>query len=143
MAVGLGARPLGTTAGAIGRALLAITMMALAWWTLRRVLHVPLTRGLSKALLVSLCSAVPMAIIDYALATNLDVTLLVRLPALVIVFALSFLLVCRQLSVFSKTDFDLLENALPRILGRFLDVLERFLVDRKTARRAAIPSVAF
>ena len=142
MAVGLGARPLGTTAGAIGRALLAITMMALAWWTLRRVLHVPLTRGLSKALLVSVCSAVPMAIIDFALATNLDVTLLVRLPALVIIFALSFLLVCRQLSVFSKTDFDLLENALPRILGRFLDVLERFLVDRKTARRAAIPSVA-
>jgi len=132
-AVGLGARSLGTTAGAIGRALLAITMMALAWWTLRRVLHVPLTRGLSKALLVSVLSAVPTAIIDYALATNLHVTPLVRLPALVIVFALSFLLACRQLSVFAKTDFELLENALPRILGRILHVLERFLVNRSTA----------
>ena len=141
-AVGLGARPLGTTAGAVGRALLAIGMMTLAWWTLRRVLHVPITRGLSKALLVAILTAAPLAIVDYVLATNLYLIPLFRLPALVIVFALSFLLVCRQLSVFSKTDFDLLENALPRILGRFLDVLERFLVDRKTARRAAIPSVA-
>ena len=132
-AVGLGARSLGTTAGAIGRALLAITMMALAWWTLRRVLHVPLTRGLSKAPLVSVCSAVPMAIIDYALATNLHVTPLVRLPALVIVFALSFLLACRQLSVFTVDDFELLENALPQNLGRILHVLERFLVNRSTA----------
>src|SRR3989441_7039320 len=132
-AVGLGARPLGTTAGAIGRALLAITMMILAWWTLRRVLHVPLTHGLSKALLVSVLSAVPVAIIDYALATNLHATPLVRLPALVIVFALSFLLACRQLSVFTEDDFELLENALPQNLGRFLHVLERFLVNRSTA----------
>ena len=74
-----------------------------------------------------------MAIIDYALATNLHVTPLVRLPALVIVFALSFLLVCRQLFVFGGEDFRLLENALPGILGRFLDLLERFLVNRTTA----------
>src|SRR2546427_970995 len=132
-AVSIGARPLGTTAGAIGRALLAISMMTLSWWTLRRVLHVPLTQGLSKALLVSVLSAVPVAIIDYVLATNLHVTPLFRLPPLVIVFGLSFLLVCRQLSVFSKTDFELLENALPRILGRFLKTLERFLVNRTMA----------
>jgi O-antigen/teichoic acid export membrane protein len=130
-AVGLGARPLGTTAGAIGRALLAIAMMVLAWWTLRRVLHVPLTHGLSKALLVSVLAAVPVAVIDYALATNLHATPLVRLPALVIVFALSFLVVCRQLSVFTQADFELLGNALPRNLGRFLDVLERFFVGRR------------
>jgi O-antigen/teichoic acid export membrane protein len=130
-AVALGARPLGTTAGAIGRALLAVGMMSLAWWTLRRVLHVPLTQGLSKALLVSVSTAFPLGIIDYTLATYLHLTPLVRLPALVIVFALSFLLVCRQLIVFRETDFELLENALPGILGRFLDMLERFLVRRK------------
>jgi hypothetical protein len=72
-----------------------------------------------------------VAILDYALTTNLHLTPLVRLPALVIVFALSFLLVCRQLIVFRETDFELLENALPGILGRFLDMLERFLVRRK------------
>jgi O-antigen/teichoic acid export membrane protein len=132
-AVGLGARPLGTTAGAIGRALLAAGMMTLAWWTLRRVLHVPLTHGLSKALLVALLTAVPLAIIDYALATSLHLTPFFRLPVLVIVFAFSFLIVCRELSVFAETDFDLLENALPRILVQYLDVLERFLVRETTA----------
>src|SRR3989442_1977681 len=70
-AVGLGARPLGTTAGAIGRALLAIGMMTLAWWTLRRVLHAPITRGLSKALLVAILTATPLPTVDYLLATNL------------------------------------------------------------------------
>jgi O-antigen/teichoic acid export membrane protein len=126
--VGLGAPLLGTTAGAIGRALLAIVMMVLAWWTLRRVLHVPLTRGLPKALIVSICSAVPVAIIDYALATTLHVTPLVRLPTLVMAFALFFLIVCRQLSVFSETDFELLENAAPRFLARLLEALENALV---------------
>jgi hypothetical protein len=112
---------------------LAITMITLAWWTLRRVLHVPLTHGLSKALLVSVLSAVPVAIIDYALATNLHVTPLVRPPTLGIFFGLAFLVVCRKLSVFTETDFELLENTLPRILGRILDVLERFLANRSTA----------
>jgi O-antigen/teichoic acid export membrane protein len=132
-AVGLLARPLGTTAGAIGRALLALGMMTLAWWTLRRVLHVPLTHGLSKALLVAILTSAPLAIIDYALATNVHLTPLFRLPVLVIVFALSFLIASRELSVFADTDFELLENALPRILVQYLDVLERFLVRRTTA----------
>jgi len=127
-AVGLGARPLGTTAGAIGRALLAITMMVLAWWTLRRVLRVPLTRGLSKSLLVSVLSAVPVAIIDYALATNLHLTPLYHLPALIIVFGLSYLIVIRELSVFTTADFDLLEKALPQTLRPSLDMIERLLV---------------
>ena len=131
-AVGLGARTLGTTAGAMGRTLLAIVMMVLAWWTLRRVLHVPLTHGLSKALLVSLLSAAPVAIIDYALATNLHLTPPFRLPVLVIVFALCFLIVCRELSVFTEADFELLENALPDAIRPALVMVERFLVRGRT-----------
>ncbi len=96
-------------------------MMTLAWWTLRRVLRVPITRGLSKALLVAILTATILAIVDYVLATNLHVTPLFRLPALVIVFALSFLIVSRQLSVFTGADFELLENALPRVLRPALD----------------------
>jgi O-antigen/teichoic acid export membrane protein len=126
--VGFGARTLGTTAGAIGRGLLAIGMMVLAWWTLRRLLRVPLAQGLSKALLVSVFTAVPLAIIDYALATSLHFTPLYRLPVLVIVFALSFFVVCRELSVFTEKDFELLEHALPRSLARYFDLLEQFLV---------------
>ena len=127
-AVGLGARPLGTTAGAIGRALLALGMMTLAWWTLRRVLHVPITHGLSKALPVTILTAASLAIIDYAFTTSFHITPLYRLPILAIVFVLSFLLVCRELSVFTEDDFELLENAVPGFLRPTLEVTERFLV---------------
>jgi O-antigen/teichoic acid export membrane protein len=130
-AVGLGARPLGTTAGATGRALLALGTMTLAWWTLRRTLHVPLTHGLSKALLVAILTAATLAIADYALATNLHLTPLLRLPVLVIVFALCFLIVSRELYVFTEADFDLLENALPHALRTSLDMIERLLVREK------------
>ena len=127
IAVGLGARPLGTTAGAIGRALLALGTMTLAWWTLRRILHVPLTHGLPKALLVAILTAAPLAIADYALATNLHLIPLFRLPVLVIVFGLCFLIVSRELSVFTDVDFELFENALPRALGPYLDIIERLM----------------
>jgi O-antigen/teichoic acid export membrane protein len=136
--VGLGARPLGTTAGALGRALLAIGMMVLAWWTLRRVLHVPLTHGLSKALLVAIFTAAPAAIVDYALATNLHLASLFRLPVLVIVFALCFLTVSRELSVFTEDDFELLGNALPNVLRPSLDLVERLLIHGGGARRNTI-----
>jgi hypothetical protein len=88
---------------------------------------------LSKALLVSVFAALPLAIIDYALATYLHLTPLIRLPVLVIVFAFSFLVVCRQLFVFTENDFELVENAVPQVLVRYLDALERFLVSRHTA----------
>jgi O-antigen/teichoic acid export membrane protein len=127
-AVGLGARPLGTTAGAIGRALLALGTMTLAWWTLRRTLHVPLTHGLSKAFLIAILTATPLAIVDYVLATNLHLTPPFRLPVLVIVFASSFLIVCRQLSVLTETDFELLESALPQFAKPSLEIIERLLV---------------
>src|SRR6266581_4903231 len=103
-------------------------MMTLAWWTLRRVLHVPIIRGLSKALLVAILTATPLAIVDYALATNLHLTPLFRLPVLVIAFVFSFLFVCRELSVFTEADFELLENAVPSALIPLLEVIEGFLV---------------
>src|SRR5207245_8522994 len=55
-------------------------------------------------------------------------TPLFRLPVLIIVFALSFLIVSRQLSVFTEDDFDLLENALPHALRPSLEMIERLLV---------------
>ncbi len=130
-AVAVGAGTLGTTAGAIGRALLAIGMMTLGWWTVPRVLHVPITRGLSKALLLAILTAAPLAVIDYLLATSFHLTPHFRLPALVIVFALSFLIVCRKLSVFTAADFELVESALPRILARYLDVFKRLTTARE------------
>jgi len=83
---------------------------------------------LSKALLVAILTAAPLAVVDYGLATNLHLSPLSRLPILVIVFALSYLIVCRQLSVFTEADFELLENAVPRFLLHPLKLLERLFV---------------
>jgi heme A synthase len=130
--------PSETTAGAIGRALLALGMTTLSWWTFRRVLHVPIGHGLSKALLVAILTAAPLAIANYALATNLHLTPLYRLPALIIVFGLSFLIVSRELSVFTENDFGLLENALPRFVWPYLDVMERLLVRGTGPKRIMI-----
>jgi O-antigen/teichoic acid export membrane protein len=131
-AVALGARALGATAGAIGRALLALGMMLLAWQSLRHILHAPVTHGLSKAILVALLTAAPLAIVDYSLRTNLHLASLFRLPLLVMVFALSFLIVCRELSVFTENDFELLKNALPRTLMPYLEAVEFLFVRQHT-----------
>lgn len=126
------ATSLGTTAAAIGRALLAIATTTLAWWTLRRVLSVPLTHGASKALAVTVVTATLLAIVDYLLTTSLHLTPFYRLPTLAIVFALSFMIVSRELSVFTAADFWLLENALPLAVEPYLTIVERLLVRSKT-----------
>jgi hypothetical protein len=88
---------------------------------------------LFKALVVAILTAAPLAIIDYALATNLHLTPFFRLPVLVVAFVLAFLIVGRELSIFTETDFELLENALPHLLVHYLGVIERFLVRRPTS----------
>jgi len=102
--------------------------MTLAWGTLRRALHVPLTHGLSKALLLAILTATPLAIVDYDLATNLHYAALFRLPILIVIFTITFLVVSRQFSVFMGADFELLGNALPHVARPSLDTMERLLV---------------
>lgn len=126
--VGLGASALGTTAGAISRALLAISMSFLAWLSLRRTLHPPVTKGLSKALVLTLFSAAPLFFVDNFLALSLHLAAVLRLPALLGVFAFCFLTASRALNVFADDDFELLGNALPVFLTPLLRTLERILV---------------
>ena len=130
-AVALGAGQLGTTAGAIGRALLASGMMMLGWWTLRRVLHVPLTQGLFNGALIAVLTAPLLTVIDYTLATNIHLTPLLRLPTLIVVYVVSFPIIARQLSVFTEADFELLRNALPQRLRHSLRAVERFLIRKR------------
>jgi len=127
-AVGLAAPTLGTTAGAIGRALLAISMTFLAWLSLHATLHAPLAKGLSKALVVAFFSAAPLIIVDNFLTLSIHLAPILRLPALLTVFAFCFLTLSRALHVFAGDDFDLLENALPGFLTPLLMILERVLV---------------
>jgi O-antigen/teichoic acid export membrane protein len=124
VAVGFGAPALGTTAGAVGRALLTISMSFLAWLSLRSILEAPVTKGLSKALVLALSSAAPLVIVDNVLTLSLHLTPIVRLPVLLAVFAICFLSSSRILSAFTQDDFELFENALPTILQRPLEVIE-------------------
>jgi O-antigen/teichoic acid export membrane protein len=90
-AVGLGATALGTTAGAVGRALLAIVTMLLAWYSLHGILHAPITRGLPKACVLTLFSAGPLLIVNYLLTFTLRFSPLSRLLVLIAVFAVDYL----------------------------------------------------
>ena len=138
VAVGLGANALGTTAGAIGRALLAITTVLLAWFSLRRVLHPPVAHGLSKALVLTLLTALPLLIVDTILTLNLRLGPLLRIPLLLGTFLACFLATSRGFNIFSEDDFDLLKNALPSYFSSHLRTLKRLLV--RTATK--IPSAS-
>ncbi len=126
--VAAGASSLGTTAGAIGRAVLAISMTLLAWLSLRSVLKAPVTNGLFKAIALAFVSAAPLVLVDNFLTLSFHLSPILRLPALVAVFAFCFLIASRALHVFGGEDFDLLENALPKFLTPVLEILERILV---------------
>jgi O-antigen/teichoic acid export membrane protein len=136
--VGLGARTLGTTAGAIGRGLLPAVTTLLAWYSLKGVLRVPMTSGLSKAGALALLTAGPLVVFDYLLTIDAHVSALVRLPLLIITFALCYLATSRAITVFTEDDFDLLENALPRFLTRPLRFLER-IVTRNPKAPSKVP----
>jgi O-antigen/teichoic acid export membrane protein len=122
-----GAPALGTTAGAIGRALLSVSVTFLAWLSLRRFVHAPVTKGLPKAMILALFSAGPLTLVDGFLSRSFHLVPILRLPALLTIFALCFLTASRALLVFTNDDFDLLENALPRFLTPLLRTLERIL----------------
>ncbi len=127
-AVGLGATALGTTAGAVGRALLALVTTLLAWLSLRNIVQVPITHGLSKAVVLAIVSAVPLVLLDNFLTFNFGLTPVLRIPVLLGAFTISFLSGSRAISVFSEDDFELLENALPGFLHgplRFLEFLAK------------------
>jgi O-antigen/teichoic acid export membrane protein len=127
-AVGLGAPTLGTTAGAIGRALLAITMMLLALFSVRKVLRAPITQGMSKAIVLSVFSGGSLVLVDNFLTFNFRWPPLLRAPSLLVVFAICFLTMSRALSIFKEQDFYLLKNAMPRFLWPLLSIFQRILV---------------
>ena len=128
VSVGLGAGLLGTTAGAIGRALLAFTMLLLAWFSLHRIMHAPVTWGLSKGLVLTILTASPLWVVDQILTSSFHILPLFRLALLLIAFMSCFLIGARMFSVFTEDDFKLLDNALPGFSRPFLTILKRLVV---------------
>ena len=131
--VGFGASILGTTAGAIGRALLAITTMLLGWFSLRRVLNAPVAQGLSKALALTFLTALPLLTVDSLLTVGFRLAPLIRVPLLLGVFVACFLATSRGFNIFNEDDLDLLNNALPKSFSPLLRRFTHLLV--QTTRR--------
>ncbi len=121
-------RTLGTTAGAIGRAILAITTLLLAVKALRKKLDVPIRRGLSKALLLALGISIPLALADQLLTHTIPIQPLLRLPILLTLFTASLSLLSRRLQIFQTRDFALLEKTLPTSLQPVLVVIQRLFM---------------
>ena len=125
------AKTLGTTAGAIGRVILGLSIFLLAFRSLRPTLYAPVTQGLFNAVLLAVGTAAPLLLTDQFMTQQLLVRPLLRLPIILIVFAASFLIISRTLLIFKETDFDLLRSALPSVIHRYVGLLQRLLVRKE------------
>ena len=126
--VALAAKTLGTTAGATGRIVLAASTLLLAWQTLRTIIHTPISQGIYKAILLATGTALPLALADQLMTRTLIFAPIMRLPVILAIFAGSFLVVSRKLSIFQDQDFEILESALPSILRRHIRTFQHLLV---------------
>ncbi len=126
--VALAAKTLGATAGAAGRTVLAASTLLLAWQSLRSVIHTPVSQGVYKGILLSTGTASPLALADQLIARTLIFAPIMRLPVILAIFAGSFLVVSRKLSIFQDQDFEILESALPSILRRHVRIFQHLLV---------------
>lgn len=128
--VGLGATAIGTTAGAMGRGILAAVTMLLAWVSLRKLMLAPITNGLAKGIPLTLFSSSSLLIVDYSLRVNLRIAPLSRILVLIGVFGVLLLVTSRMLSIFTAEDFDMVETAFPRFLKPYIATLEKILVPK-------------
>lgn len=126
--VGLAALPIGTLAGAIGRALLSILIVAFARFSLRHEVSTHIDSALSKA--VPLAAGVGLPLL------GLDQFFLIFHPfrpvfQLIILFGLFVLLyggISRELQVFHHGDFAMLHDVLPEELRPILKIVQDIIV---------------
>jgi len=107
-----GTNPLETLAGAIGRAILAISIVVLAHRTLRGVVR----------------THTPLLPLDQFFLAYHPVRPLFQLTILLGVFLASYTLVSRYLRVFHRGDFAILHDALPRRLRPYLKAVQRIII---------------
>lgn len=131
--VGLGTKPLGTLAGAIGRASLAIFIVVLARRSLHHTIAAHTTAALSKAIPLAVAVALPLFIVDqYFLQYHpFGIRPIFQLVILFGVFVALFAAVSRQLKVFHHGDFAMLHDALPSRFRRYLKIVQRLIISDK------------
>lgn len=123
-----GINSLETLAGAIGRAILAISIVVLAHRTLRGVVKSHTGAALSKAVPLAIGVAAPLLVVDQFFLAYHPVRPLFQLIMLLGVFLVSYTLVSRELRVFHRGDFAILHDALPRRLRPYLKAIQRIII---------------
>jgi O-antigen/teichoic acid export membrane protein len=126
--VGLGALPLGTLAGAIGRALLSILIVVLAKLTLRREISTHVNSALSKAIPLAVGVALPLLALDQFFLMSHPFRPIFQLIILFGLFVVLYGGISRQLRVFHHGDFAMLHDVLPARLRPILKMVQRIIV---------------
>src|SRR5207244_10262081 len=114
--VGLSASPLGTLAGAVGRALLSILIVALARFTLRDAVATRVSSALSKAIPLAVGVALPLLTLDQIFLISHPFRPVFHLIILFVLFVLLYGCICRQMLVFYHGDFALMLDCFASVL---------------------------
>lgn len=131
--VGLGAIPLGTLAGALGRGVLALSIVVLARRSLHRTVTAHSNAAMFKAIPLAAAVAIPIFVVDlYFLAYRpLGLRPILQLLILLGIFAATYVVASRELKVFHHGDFVILRGALPRRLEPYLRMIQRLMISSK------------
>ncbi len=124
-----GINPLDAVAGAIGRVVLAFSIVVLAHRTLRGIVRPHTGAALSKAFPLAIGVAAPLLALDQLFLAYHPVRPLYQLMILFGVFVVSYAFVSRELRVFHRGDFAILHDALPRRLRPYLKAIQRIIIN--------------
>jgi O-antigen/teichoic acid export membrane protein len=126
--VGLAAVPIGTLAGAIGRALLSILIVTLARFSLRHEVSTHIDSALSKAIPLAAGVGLPLLALDQYFLMYHPVRPVFQLVILFALFLVLYGGISRQLRVFHHGDFAMLHDVLPRKLRPILKMVQGIIV---------------
>ena len=138
--VAMTARYLGTTAGALGRSILAATTLLLAYRAMRKSITLNIGNSLFQSLLLSIVACIPLLLVDQAL-THMQIQAMSRIPILLLVLALSFPAASRRLSIFTTEDLGRLEDILPSRLQFLAKSAQRVLIVQVTSPSAVLRGI--
>ncbi len=129
--VAVGASPLGTLAGAIGRALLSLLIVLFSILALRKTVSTGSSSSMSKAVPLAAAVGLPLLAVDqYFLRFPHPLLFrpIVQLGILFILFVVLFGFFSRQLRVFHHGDFAMLHDVLPTRLRPYLKKVQRLML---------------
>ncbi len=131
--VGLGAIPLGTLAGAIGRAVLVLLIVVLARRSLHHNISAHTNAAMFKAIPLAAGVALPIFVVDlyFLMYHPFGLRAIFQLLILFGIFLVAYVIASRQLKVFHHGDFALLHDALPGRFKPLLRMIQRLIISDK------------